>query len=330
MQSVVETSATVASSDTRRKIIIDTDTATDDTLAILLALFAPNIKIEAITITVGNVDFEQQTKNALYTLEIAGKGNGEIPVYQGCSRPLVRQTHGTATYVHGNDGMSDSFFPDPKQKPETEHAVDAIIRLVEKYPGEITLVAIGPLTNIALTLLRKPTVARQINSIYFMGGCYKFYGNVTPVATYNPWVDPEAARIVFQSGIPITTAGFDISCYSSIFTDADYEEVQKLGTKLADFFLKINRIRRIFCKERQKMNGSNHPDALTMAILIDPSIGQQMLSRYVDVETQGELTRGVLVIDELGVMKKAPNATICVQADEKLFKEMVFNTLKNL
>ncbi|CAF3862908.1 unnamed protein product [Rotaria sordida] len=328
MQAVAETSAAVASSNTRQKIIIDTDTATDDALAILLALFAPNIKVEAITITVGNVDFEQQAKNALYTLEIAGKGNGEIPVYRGCSRPLMRQTHGTATYIHGNDGMSDSFFPDPKQKPEAEHAVDAIIRLVEKYPGEITLVAIGPLTNIALTLLRKPSIASQINSIYFMGGCYKFYGNVTPVATYNPWVDPEAARIVFQSGIPITTAGFDISCYSSIFTDADYEEVQKLGTKLADFFLKINRIRRVFCKERQKMNGSNHPDALTMAILIDPSIGQQMLSRYVEVEIQGELTRGVLVIDELGVMRKAPNATICAQADEKLFKEMVFNTLK--
>ncbi|CAF2617511.1 unnamed protein product [Rotaria sp. Silwood2] len=330
MQSVAETSAGVVSSDTRQKIIIDTDTATDDALAILLALFAPNIKIEAITITVGNVDFEQQTKNALYTLEIAGKGNGEIPVYQGCSRPLMRQTHGTATYVHGSDGMSDSFFPDPKQKPENEHAVDAIIRLVEKYPGEITLVAIGPLTNIALTLLRKPAIASQIKSIYFMGGCYKFYGNVTPVATYNPWVDPEAARIVFQSGISITTAGFDISCYSSIFTDADYDEVQKLGTKLADFFLKINRIRRIFCKERQKMNGSNHPDALTIAILIDPNIGQQMVSRYVEVETQGELTRGVLVIDELGVMKKPPNATICVQADEKLFKEIVFNTLKKI
>jgi len=315
--------------DGRRKIIIDTDTATDDAVAILLAMHAPDIKVEAITITVGNVGFEQQTKNALYTLEVSGNG-GKVPVYQGYSRPIMREVHGTATYVHGSDGMSDSFFPDAKQKHETEHAVDAIISLIEQYPGEITIVAIGALTNVAMALLRQPDIATKIKHIYFMGGVYKFYGNVTPAATYNVWVDPEAAKIVFQSGVPITTAGFDISNYSSVFTDEDYDAVKKLNTKLSEFFVSINKIRRVYCKEHQKMKGSNHPDALTMAIMIDPTIGQDMLPRALDVETQGELTRGMILIDELGTTGKPVNATVCAKADEKKFKEMVFNTLKAL
>ncbi|GAB4055520.1 nucleoside hydrolase [Spirosoma litoris] len=316
-----------ARADSGKRIILDSDTATDDALAILMAVTSPKLKVEAITITCGNVGFEQQTKNALYTLQVAGK-KGQIPVYQGSARPLAREVFGNATYVHGSDGMSDSFFPDPEQKPEKEHAVDAIIRLVEKYPNEITIVAIGPLTNIALALLRKPSIAKQIKELYFMGGFYKFYGNVNPSATYNAWVDPEAARLVFQSGIPIRTVGFDVSVKSSVFTDEDYANVEKLGTKHADFFMKINRIRRKYCKEHQKMNGSNHPDAITVAAVIDPSIISQSVTRYVDVETRGELTVGALAIDELGVWKKAPNTTISVEADEAKFKKMVFDTLK--
>ncbi|AKD58481.1 hypothetical protein SD10_12040 [Spirosoma radiotolerans] len=308
-------------------MILDTDTATDDALAVLLAVTSPKLKVEALTITCGNVGFEQQTKNALYTLQVAGK-KGQIPVYQGSARPLVREVHGSATYVHGSDGMSDSFFPDPQQKPEKEHAVDAIIRLVGMYPNEVTIVAIGPLTNIALALLREPSIAKKIKGLYFMGGFYKFYGNINPGATYNAWVDPEAARVVFQSGIPITTVGFDVSVKSSVFTDEDYVRVEKLGTHYADFFMKINRIRRKYCKEHQKMNGSNHPDAITIAAVIDPTIVTQSVSRFVDVETRGELTLGALAIDELGVWGKSPNATICVEADELKFKKMVFDTLK--
>ncbi|QIP12777.1 nucleoside hydrolase [Spirosoma aureum] len=321
------TFASIGKADPVKRIILDSDTATDDALAVLMAVTSPRLKVEAITITCGNVGFDQQTKNALYTIQLAGK-NGQIPVYQGSARPLVRQVHGNATYVHGSDGMSDSFFPDPQQKPEKEHAVDAIIRLVDKYPNEITIVAIGPLTNVALALLRDPSIAKKVKELYFMGGFYKFYGNINPGATYNAWVDPEAARVVFQSGIPITTVGFDVSVKSSVFTDDDYAKVEKLGTKYADFFMKINRIRRKYCKEHQKMNGSNHPDAITIAAVIDPSIVSQSVSRFVDIETRGELTLGALAIDELGVWGKPPNATICVEADEAKFKKMVFDTLK--
>lgn len=310
----------------RKRIILDTDTATDDAAAILLAMKAPNIKVEAITIVVGNVAFDQEAKNALYTLQVSGNAH-KVPVFLGSSRPLLRPVHGDATYVHGKDGMSNSFFPDPEQKPEKEWAVDAMIRLIEEHPHEITIVAIGALTNVALLLLRKPEIAPLIQGITFMGGTYKFYGNVTPVATYNIWVDPEAAKIVFHSGVPITTVGFDVSVHSSIFTDADYERVAKLGTPLAKFFTEINKVRRVYCKEHQKMNGSNHPDAITTAIVIDPTIGLEMLPRYCDVETQGELTRGAMLIDELGVMKQPPNVVVCAAADEKKFKEMMFRAL---
>lgn len=321
------TFASIGKADPVKRIILDSDTATDDAVAVLMAVTSPRLKVEAITITCGNVGFDQQTKNALYTLQIAGK-NGQIPVFQGSARPMVREVHGNAKYVHGSDGMSDSFFPDPQQKPEKEHAVDAIVRLVEKYPNELTIVAIGPLTNVALALLKEPSIAKKIKALYFMGGFYKFYGNINPSATYNAWVDPEAARIVFQSGIPLTTVGFDVSVKSSVFTDDDYANVEKLGTKYSDFFMKINKVRRKYCKEHQKMNGSNHPDAITIAAVIDPTLVTQTVSRYVDVETRGELTLGALAIDELGVWGKPPNTTICVEADEAKFKKMVFDTLK--
>jgi purine nucleosidase len=160
-----------------------------------------------------------------------------------------------------------------------------------------------------------------------MGGFYKFYGNVAPLSTYNIWVDPEAARIVFQSGVPILTAGFDISVKDSVFTDADYDRVAALGTPLAKFFISINKVRRVYCKEHQKMNGSNHPDALTVALVIDRSIALKTIDRFCDIETQGELTQGAMVVDELGVTGKAPNVKLCIEADEKKFKDLVFAAL---
>lgn len=310
-----------------RRIIIDTDTASDDALAILLALRSPEIQVEAITIVAGNVDFDQEAENALYTVAIAGK-SGEVPVHCGARRPLVREVHRTVENVHGRDGMGDSFYPRARQRPEKEHAVDAIVRLAHAFPGAISILAIAPLTNIALALLKDPAIASKIASIYFMGGSYHFHGNITPAATYNPWVDPEAARIMMRAGIPLTMVGFDATCRYSVFTDADYERVEKLSTPLARFFLDINRTRRVFCKEKQRLAGSNHPDALTMAVFMDPSIATRTEKRYIDVETAGDLTRGMLVIDELGVWGKEPNVTICVEADERKFKELVFATLK--
>jgi purine nucleosidase len=322
-----ETMRPASSPSGRRRVIIDTDTATDDSLALLLALNAPHLSIEAITIVVGNVEFEQEARNALYTLEVAGRG-GQVPVFKGTARSILRATHATATWVHGHDGMSDSNFPPPKQQPESENGVDAIIRLARRYPGEITLIAIGALTNVALAILKEPKLPQLLSGIVFMGGFRNFYGNISPAATYNIWVDPEAAQVVFNSGARITTVGFDVSVRSSVMTDADYDRVQAMNTSLSRFFLSINRIRRAYCKEHQKMAGSNHPDAITTALVIDPAIGTQMIDRAVQIETQSELTRGMMVVDELGVWKRPPNVTLCVEADEKRFKDLVFAALR--
>jgi len=310
-----------------KRIIIDTDTASDDAVAIMLALRSWDVRVEALTIVGGNVDFEQQAENALYTLEICGK-SGEVPVYCGARRPLLRTVHKTVEYVHGRDGMGDSFFPKARQRPEKQHAVDAIIELANRHPREITLAAIGPFTNVGLALLKDPSLSEKLAGIYFMGGTYMFCGNITPAATYNPWVDPEATRIMVQSGAPLTMVGFDATYRYSIFTDPDYDAVEKLGTPLADFFFKINRTRRKFCKEKQRLPGSNHPDTLTLALLMDPAVGKRMVRRAVDAETSGELTRGMLVIDELGVWGREPNMDILVEADEARFKAMVFAALR--
>ena len=309
-----------------KRIIIDTDTASDDAVALLMALRDPSVQLEAITVVAGNVDFDQQAENALYTIEIAGR-SGEVPVYCGERHPVSRRSHQTVTNVHGKDGMGDSLFPRARQRPERGKAVDAIRSIVHKYPGEVTLFAIGPFTNVAFAL-QDPAVREDLAGIYFMGGSYLFCGNITPAATYNPWVDPEAARDMIQSGVPLWMIGFDVTYRYSIFTDADYEEVTKLGTPLARFFCDINRTRRTFCKEKQRLPGSNHPDSLTLAAFLDPSVIVSSVRRYADVELAGELTSGMIVIDELGVWGKKPNLNICVSADEAKFKRMVLNALR--
>lgn len=310
-----------------RRVIIDTDTATDDAMALLLAVKAPSISLEAITIVVGNVEFEQEARNALYTLEAAGV-SGRYPVYKGMPRPLVRgDKHVTATWVHGTDGMSDANFPMPRQKAEAEDAVSAIIRLVRRYPGEITIVAIGALTNVAMAILRDPELPKLIGEVVFMGGFRNFYGNITPAATYNIWIDPEAAKVVFESGVRLTTVGFDVSVQASVMTDADYDRIAALNTPLGAFMMRVNSVRRAYCKAHQKMNGSNHPDAITMAYVIDPAIITDKVERACQIETQGELTRGSMLIDELGVWKRPPNVTICTRGDEARFKAMVFSAL---
>ncbi|MFZ0738670.1 MAG: nucleoside hydrolase [Candidatus Acidiferrales bacterium] len=309
-----------------KRIIIDTDTASDDAVALLLALRDPSVQLDAITIVAGNVDFDQQTENALYTIEMAGR-SGEVPVYCGARQPISRNTHQTVTNVHGKDGMGDSFFPRARQRPEPGNAVDAITSIVHKYPGEVTLFAIGPFTNVALAL-QNPAVREELAGIYFMGGSYLFCGNITPAATYNPWVDPEAARAMILCGVPLWMTGFDVTWRNSIFTDADYDDVAKLGTPLARFFCEINRTRRTFCKEKQRLRGSNHPDALTLATFLDSSVVVSSVQRYADVEIAGELTSGMIVIDELGVWGKKPNLNICVSADEAKFKRMVLKTLR--
>src|SRR5271165_6432610 len=190
-----------------QRIIIDTDPGVDDALAILLALRSPEFKVEAITPVAGNVPLEFTLANALRLVEIAGRT--DVPVAAGASHPLVRRLI-TADYVHGNNGLGGVEFPLPRIKPVSETAAEIIRRIVRSSPGEISIVAVGPLTNVATALRADPDLAPMIRSIVLMGGSLSG-GNITPAAEFNFYVDPEAARIVFDAGVPLTMVGLDVT-----------------------------------------------------------------------------------------------------------------------
>src|SRR6266566_189809 len=194
------------------RVIIDTDPGVDDALALLLAMRSSELKIEAITPVAGNVPLELTLPNALRMVEIAGRT--DIPVAAGAKQPLMRRLV-TAAYAHGENGLGGAVFPEPKLKPVAEPAAQVIRQIVRKYPGEVTLLPIGPLTNIASALNLDSELAGMVRGIVMMGGSLSG-GNITPAAEFNVYVDPEAARIVFQSGIPITMVGLDVTRKTSL------------------------------------------------------------------------------------------------------------------
>ena len=264
----------------------DTDPGVDDALALLLAMRSPELKIEGITAVAGNVPLTLTLPNALRMVEIAGRD--DIPVAAGASGPLLRRLV-TATYAHGENGLGGAVFPEPKRKPVAESAAEFIRQIVRKYPGEITLLTIGPLTNIAAALDSDPDLARMVRALVMMGGSLSG-GNITPAAEFNIYVDPEAARIVFQSGIPITMVGLDVTRKTSLteehvrVLEAAQNPVSQAAATIARNALNHNR-------ERGFLVGPNMHDSLAVAGFIDPSI-LQFQDYYVDVETTGELTAG--------------------------------------
>ena len=307
-----------------RRFIIDTDTASDDAVAILMAHRWPDVRVDAVTIVAGNVPVEMGSRNAGYTIELCG---GETPVYVGCDRPLLREPH-WAYFFHGPDGMGGMNYPAPKLSPKTEHAVDALIRLIRSRPGEYTLVTLGPLTNIAVALRRAPEIASMVKQCYVMGGAACTVGNITPAAEYNIWVDPEAARVVFHSGLPILMVGWEHCRDAAAFDDAEMAQIRNLGTPFARFTLDCNRTAIQTAREWLRDVGLTLPDPVTMAIALDPSVCTSRGKHTVDVETTSDLTRGMTVVDRHGVWNKPPNVEVCWAIDVKRWKEMLYTTLR--
>ena len=307
-------------------MIVDTDTAGDDSTALMMALKATGVTVEAVTVTCGNVEFEQEVENALYTIQVAGRP-GAVPVYPGARHPLVRDWT-TAEEVHGKDGMGDSWFPRADQRPESKYAADAIVDMVNSRPGEITLVAIGPLTNIALALRKDPSVAKKVRRLYFMGGTNQFRGNVTPAAEFNIWVDPDAAKIVFHSGMPITMVGWEICMRHALVTPAELDLIEGFGTAESKFFTAVNRVARAFTKRVEGIDCTPCPDAITMACALDGRVAEDVRKRYVDVDNQSDISRGATYVDDLGVLNRPPNIDVVYSASEDLFKQMLFRMLK--
>ena len=319
-----------------RTFLIDTDTASDDAVALIMALRAPDIQVVAITTVAGNVPVEQSTRNALYTVELCG---AEVPVYAGAEKPLLR-SYQNATWFHGRDGLGDHNYPAPRGAAGGLHAADAIIQAVESNPG-LVIVTLAPLTNLALAVAKKPSIVKQVGRCVIMGGAPCCEGNVTPAAEYNIWVDPESARVVMLSGMPVELIGWQLSRGEAVLNRRDIQEVQELGTDLARFAIECNSHSRTSYKVQTGEDGISLPDPVAMCLAIDPSVGTSWSEHYVDVETRSELTRGMTVVDRLNVAGDERNreiwasvaseqrkAKVCWTLDTTRWKQALYSALR--
>ena len=319
-----------------RAFLIDTDTASDDAVALIMALRAPDVRVAAITTVAGNVSVQQSTRNALYTVELCG---ANVPVYSGADKPLLR-TYRNATWFHGRDGLGDHNYPAPRRSAASAHAVDAIIETIEANPG-IVIVTLAPLTNLALALAKKPEIATKVGRCVVMGGAPCCEGNVTPAAEYNIWVDPEAARIVMNSGLPIELVGWHLCRGDAVVREDDIARILGFNNPVAKFAIECNSHARQAYKVQTGEDGISLPDPVAMSIALDPAVGTDWSQHYVDVETQSELTRGMTVVDRLNVaddernqavwadvLKKKCRAKVCWTLDNQSWKEALFAALR--
>jgi len=307
-----------------RRFLIDTDTASDDAVALLMALRTEGVKVEAITVVAGNVPLEQGVQNALYTVERSGV---DAPVYRGLAKPLLRPLR-TARFCHGQDGMGDIGLPLAGRIPAAGNGVDAIIDTIRRFAGQITLVTLGPLTNVAVAVLKEPSIAGMVKECVVMGGIGLGHGNVVPAAEYNIWVDPEAAKIVFAAGFPITMVGWDVSRRYAAFGPEDAEKLRAISP-LGEFVVSIQKAMRVFCIEKLKQDGFDLPDPIAMAVALDPNVAVRVERLHVDVETKGELTSGETVVDHLGITGHPPNANVVLDASRERFLSVLHSALRD-
>jgi purine nucleosidase len=285
-----------------RKILIDTDTASDDAVALIMALRSPKVSVLAITVVAGNVAVEQGTRNALFTVELC---DSTVPVFTGAAAPLTRPLE-DASWFHGQDGLGDHGYQPTKRVAESGSAVDAMVRVVEANPG-IELITLGPLTNLALALRQAPNLAANVSRCVVMGGAPGCEGNVTPAAEYNFWVDPEAARVVLRSQLPIELVGWQLSRGAAVVNGPEIEKILALRTRFAEFAIRSNDTAARAYRTQTGEEGVALPDPTAMAILLDPALSLVSSNHFMDVQVDSGITRGMSVVDRLNVAHDARN-----------------------
>jgi purine nucleosidase len=303
-----------------RRFLIDTDTASDDAVALVIALRHPDVHVEAITVVAGNVPLDQGVQNALYTVEMCGK---QTPVYVGRHAPMLRELE-TAEFVHGQDGMGDIGLPLSGRQPAEGHAVDVIIETARRFAGELTLVTLGPLTNVAIALLREPQLAEWIPRCVIMGGTSDNVGNMNFAGEFNLFVDPEAARIVFESGMPITMVGWDISRKYAVFSPGEQEVWRQNERPLAKFCLEIQAVVDAYATSSSGISGFDLPDPIAMAVAIDDSLIETSDQRFVTIDCGGGQARGQTLIDHFNTSKRPQTVQVVTQASAEKFRKMLF------
>ena len=300
----------------KKRIILDTDPGIDDALAILLALGVPEVELEALTVTFGNCSVDQGVINALSILELAGAT--DIPVARGADRPLVQPLL-LAPETHGNSGLGYAQLPSPKIKPDPTPAVSLLIEKILANPGDITIVAVGPLTNLALAIRTEPGLLAAIKEVYIMGGAIRYDGNTTPQAEFNAYSDPHAAHIVFHSGLPITLVPLDVT-YQVIFTSDDLARLQQVDVPLTRFIGEATRFYMEFHNEYQQISGCVINDPLALAITYLPELVdcQQL---YVDIDISGGVSMGKTYADFYRLLEKEPNMQVALDVRPREFME---------
>ena len=311
---------------TRRKIIIDTDPGQDDAVAILLALGSPELEVLGITCVAGNVPLALTAKNARIVLELAGRT--DVPVFAGCDKPLQRDLV-TAEHVHGKTGLDGISLPDPVMPLLAMHAVDFLIETLRREPaGSVTLVPVGPLTNIAAAFRKAPDIVARVARIVLMGGAYFEVGNITPAAEFNIYVDPEAAEVVFSAGVPLTVLPLDVT-HKALTTRPRVETFRAMGTPVGravaswtDFFER-------FDKEKYGSEGAPLHDPCTVAWLLRPDLfaGREI---NVVIETQGRFTTGMTVADWWRVSGRPANCLFLKEIDADGFYDLLTERLARL
>jgi inosine-uridine nucleoside N-ribohydrolase len=304
-------------------ILVDCDPGHDDAIALLLALASPELDLLGVTTVAGNQTLEKTTANALRVLEFAGRA--DVPVAAGADRPLARELF-VAAYVHGESGLDGPELPEPAGAPVDQHAVDFLAERIAGAGRPVTLVPVGPLTNVALLLARHPDAAENLERIVLMGGAVA-EGNVTPAAEFNVYVDPEAAWRVFRSGVAVTMIGLDVT-HKALLSVAHAERIRASGrvgrlvAELYDFFLEYHR--RTYGTE-----GAPIHDAVAVAQVLRPGI-VETLHRHVDVDCESQLCRGRTVVDLWGRTGNEPNAEVGVDIDADGFLELLCERIGSL
>ena len=308
-----------------KHVIIDTDPGIDDALAILLALASPEIILDGITCIHGNASTQQTTRNALAILELAQAGH--VPVYKGCELPLVKEAL-LSPETHGNSGLGYAELPEPLIQPQAGHGSDYLIEQIMSRPGEVTLVAIGPLTNLAIAIRKEPRIVQNVKEVFIMGGAVQHPGNTTALAEYNTFVDPHAAHIVFHSGMPMILTPLDVT-YQCIFTPEDLKRLQRLDSPITKFIADSTRFYMEFHDEYQSIEGCVINDPMTLALTYMPEIcDYQELVMDVDISTGVGL--GNTFADFYNYEKKKPNMKVAMGVRPRMFMELFLERMEQL
>jgi purine nucleosidase len=309
----------------KKRILVDTDPGIDDALAILLALASPEVELEGVSVVHGNCSVEQALSNALGVLELAQ--GSDIPVARGFALPLVQPSL-LALETHGDAGIGYARLPAPTARPVAEHSVEFLIEKIMSAPGEITLVCIGPLTNVAIALRKEPGIINAVKDVIIMGGAIRHQGNASPLAEFNVYVDPHAAHMVYHSGMPITLVPLDVT-YQCILTHADVERLQRLESPISRFIADSTRFYMEYHDEYQQIDGCIINDPLALALTFAPEVCDYE-THFVDVDISGGVSLGKTFADFYRMSRQPANMQIALGVRARDFMEIFLERMETL